>query len=67
MEKAGVARWQKSSFSGGGDGNECVEVAAVDGAIRLRESDAPGTELSTTPARLASLIRGVKAGSLARR
>lgn len=64
MEKAGVARWQKSSFSGGGDGNECVEVAAVDGAIRLRESDTPGTEMATTPARLAELIREVKAGCL---
>lgn len=59
--------WQKSSFSGGGDGDECVEVVALDGEIRLRESEAPGTELSTTPARLASLIREVKAGSFARR
>lgn len=61
-----LINWQKSSFSGGGDGNDCVEVAAsLDGGIRLRESDAPGTVLSTTPARLASLIREVKAGSFA--
>jgi hypothetical protein len=56
--------WRKSSFSGGGDSSNCVELAAVDGAIRLRESDTPGTELVTTPARLAGLIREVKAGCL---
>ncbi|WP_416966070.1 DUF397 domain-containing protein [Streptomyces sp. Agncl-13] len=31
--------WQKSSFSGSGDGNACVEVAALPTAIHLRESD----------------------------
>jgi hypothetical protein len=55
--------WQKSSFSGGGDGNSCVELAASGSAIRLRESDDPATELSTTPARLALLLRSVKAGA----
>lgn len=54
--------WQKSSFSGGGDGNTCVELAAQGDEVRLRESDEPGTELSTTPARLATLIAGVKTG-----
>ncbi|MET9292811.1 DUF397 domain-containing protein [Streptomyces sp. NPDC003077] len=33
--------WQKSSYSGGGDGANCVEVAGVERAIALRESDEP--------------------------
>lgn len=55
--------WQKSSFSGGHDGQACVELAAVNGEIRLRESDQPDDVLTTTPARLAVFIRAVKAGA----
>ncbi|WP_159015208.1 DUF397 domain-containing protein, partial [Streptomyces europaeiscabiei] len=33
--------WQRSTFSGGGEGNTCVELAAAPGEIHLRESDAP--------------------------
>jgi hypothetical protein len=49
--------WQKSSFSGGGDSSDCVEVAAAQGALRLRESDEPGTVVAATPTGLAALIR----------
>lgn len=48
--------WQKSSFSGGGDGNDCVELAAHNSLIRLRESDDPGTELAVTPDQLGRLL-----------
>ncbi|MHA5054582.1 Scr1 family TA system antitoxin-like transcriptional regulator [Streptomyces sp. SD15] len=48
--------WQKSTFSGGPQG-ECVNVAAADGTIRLRESEDPRTVLTTTPDRLAALLR----------
>lgn len=52
--------WQKSTFSGGPQG-ECVNVAtAPDGTIRLRESDDPGTVLTTTPDRLAALLQHIK-------
>ncbi|MFF2958359.1 DUF397 domain-containing protein [Streptomyces sp. NPDC057963] len=54
--------WQKSSFSGGGDGNDCVELAAHNSLIRLRESDDPGTELAVTPDQLGRLLGGVKGG-----
>ncbi|MFF2507375.1 DUF397 domain-containing protein [Streptomyces sp. NPDC058067] len=54
--------WQKSSFSGGGDGNNCVELASAPAAIRLRESDDPSIELATTPTPLAQLLRSVKSG-----
>jgi hypothetical protein len=56
--------WQKSSFSGGADGNNCVELAAVPQAIRIRESDDPSTQLITTPAPLAHLLHGIRSGTL---
>ncbi|GAB2845576.1 DUF397 domain-containing protein [Streptomyces deserti] len=34
-------RWRKSSFSGGGDGNTCVEVADLDTHIAIRDSKHP--------------------------
>ncbi|MBT2493098.1 DUF397 domain-containing protein [Streptomyces sp. ISL-96] len=49
--------WQKSSFSGAGDGGNCVELAATDDAVLLRESDAPAAILTTTPTAFAALIR----------
>ena len=52
--------WQKSSFSHA-DG-ECVELAAVDGAVRLRESDDPHVVITTAPHPLGALIRAIKAG-----
>ncbi|MEU9284882.1 DUF397 domain-containing protein [Streptomyces sp. NPDC048275] len=49
--------WQKSTFSGGPQG-DCVNVAtAPDGTIRLRESEDPRTVLTTTPDRLTALLR----------
>ncbi|MFD0309537.1 DUF397 domain-containing protein [Streptomyces sp. NPDC127119] len=57
-----ILRWQKSTFSDGGDGNTCVEIATSPGTLHLRESDRPGVELTTTTGPLARLIRGVKAG-----
>ncbi|MEU0073090.1 DUF397 domain-containing protein [Streptomyces sp. NPDC006332] len=54
--------WQKSTFSDGGDGNTCVELTGTGEHVRLRESDAPDTELTTTASPLAHLIRGVKSG-----
>ncbi|WP_371670998.1 DUF397 domain-containing protein [Streptomyces sp. NBC_00289] len=58
--------WQKSTFSGGGEGNTCVEVAATPTAVQLRESDSPAVELTTDIAPLAHLIRGLKSGSAVR-
>ncbi|MEV0317376.1 DUF397 domain-containing protein [Streptomyces sp. NPDC050658] len=55
-------RRQKSTFSDGGDGNTCIKLATATGPhIHLRESDAPATELTTTPAALAHLLQAVKA------
>ncbi|MBI0315292.1 DUF397 domain-containing protein [Streptomyces javensis] len=56
--------WRKSSFSGPGETNDCVELAAAGGEIRIRESDTPADTLTTTPGRLGTFIRAAKAGAL---
>lgn len=59
--------WQKSSFSGGAEGNECVELAASPTTIRLRESDTPTIELTTTPTTptpLTHLLQAIQTGAL---
>ncbi|MEV0471426.1 MULTISPECIES: DUF397 domain-containing protein [Streptomyces] len=51
--------WQKSTYSG--DGSNCVYVLGGPAdVIRLRESDAPDTVLTTTTERLRHLIRALK-------
>ena len=55
-----MIQWQKSSFSGGGDGNECVEVACGDAALLLRESDDPGRTLGVAPSSLAAVVQWQK-------
>ncbi|GAA2622156.1 DUF397 domain-containing protein [Streptomyces vastus] len=59
--------WQKSSFSGGGSGEDCVELATADTAIHLRESDHPATLLTTSPAPLRALLSTLKSGHLTSR
>ncbi|MET8943034.1 DUF397 domain-containing protein [Streptomyces sp. NPDC004542] len=54
--------WQKSTFSGGGEGDTCIELAATPTALHLRESEDPGTRLTTGTAPVAHLIRGLKSG-----
>ncbi|MGW7608207.1 DUF397 domain-containing protein [Streptomyces sp. NPDC054766] len=56
--------WQKSSFSGGGEGNACVELASTPVALHLRESDAPGTVLTTTPAPVGHLLQAIRTGTV---
>ncbi len=59
-------QWQKSSYSADAEGNACVELAAQPAdVVLLRESDAPGVIVTTTPARLRALLQHVKAGALA--
>ena len=57
--------WQKSSFSGGGDGDDCVEIAALPGVIHFRESDTPTTHLTTTPTPLTHLLQAIRTGTVA--
>ncbi|MEV0475135.1 DUF397 domain-containing protein [Streptomyces prunicolor] len=55
-----VLHWQKSTFSDGGDGNTCVELAATPTTLHLRESDTPHTQLTISTAPLTHLIRSIK-------
>ncbi|MFE1149858.1 DUF397 domain-containing protein [Streptomyces albidoflavus] len=61
MSRSASIKWQKSSFSGG-NGEDCVEVAPHEGGIVLRESDRPDQVITTTRAKLAAFLAGVKAG-----
>ncbi|WP_058045928.1 DUF397 domain-containing protein [Streptomyces roseifaciens] len=60
-----MSSWQKSTFSGTGDNNDCVEVAAVGATLALRESDTPAAVLRTTPPALGALIRALKGEAMA--
>ena len=53
--------WQKSSYSDGGDGNDCLELASTPTALHLRESDAPATVLTTTRPVLTNLLHAIHA------
>ncbi|MET8944645.1 DUF397 domain-containing protein [Streptomyces sp. NPDC004542] len=48
--------WQKSSYSGGGDGNNCLELAALHDSLLVRESEEPATALKTSRPPIAALI-----------
>ncbi|MFJ6140948.1 DUF397 domain-containing protein [Kitasatospora sp. NPDC092286] len=55
--------WQKSSFSGPDDGNNCLELAVGAGDVRhLRESDDPGVILTTSAVKLQAFLLAAKAG-----
>ncbi|MBX7550761.1 DUF397 domain-containing protein [Streptomyces sp. NPDC004232] len=42
--------WRKSSYSGEGDGNECVEIANSRTHITIRDSKDPAVGTLTLPA-----------------
>ncbi|MGW3633522.1 DUF397 domain-containing protein [Streptomyces sp. NPDC005122] len=41
--------WRKSSYSGPGDGNECVEIATTSIRTAIRDSKAPARATLTFP------------------
>ncbi|MFF3918245.1 DUF397 domain-containing protein [Streptomyces sp. NPDC001852] len=47
---ANLDHWRKSSYSGGGDGNACVEVADRRTHIAIRDSKTPARATLTFPA-----------------
>ncbi|MBA2807622.1 DUF397 domain-containing protein [Streptomyces sp. KM273126] len=52
-----MTQWQKSTFSSGTDGSNCVELAHTDATFLLRESDDPTRILPVTAIALAALLR----------
>lgn len=57
-------QWQKSTFSGGGSHEDCLEVASTPAGIHVRESDAPTAIFTTTPAQLRALIAAIKSRAI---
>ncbi|MCK8435163.1 DUF397 domain-containing protein [Streptomyces sp. D2-8] len=43
--------WRKSSYSGGGDGNNCMEISNSATHIAIRDSKAPARATVTVPTR----------------
>ncbi|MFD8272343.1 DUF397 domain-containing protein [Streptomyces flaveolus] len=50
--------WRKSSYSGGGDGNNCVEVATRATHVAVRDSKAPARATLAFPAAAFALFVG---------
>lgn len=46
-----MGNWRKSSYSGPGDGNECVEIATSDSHTAVRDSKAPARATLVFPRR----------------
>ncbi|MGW1612721.1 DUF397 domain-containing protein [Streptomyces sp. NPDC002285] len=60
--------WRKSSHSGSGDGNACVETSDRRTHIAIRDSKAPACGTLTVPASaFTSLIEALKAKELSGR
>ncbi|PBC97580.1 protein of unknown function [Streptomyces sp. OV198] len=56
-----MIQWQKSTFSSGSDGSNCVELAKREGMLLLRESDDPDRILPVSSVGLAALITRIRA------
>ncbi|MER5899057.1 DUF397 domain-containing protein [Streptomyces mirabilis] len=56
-----MIQWQKSTFSSGSDGSNCVELAHRDGTLLLRESDDPDRILPVSPVSLVALLTRIRA------
>ncbi|MFF9759231.1 DUF397 domain-containing protein [Streptomyces caelestis] len=53
--------WRKSSYSGGGDGNACVEIAEGPTHIGIRDSKAPTNGTLAFPAEaFGAFVRAIK-------
>ncbi|TVZ94223.1 DUF397 domain-containing protein [Streptomyces sp. BK340] len=49
--------WFKSSYSGGNDGNSCVELAVTPGTVHVRDSkNAEGPRLALAPDAWANFV-----------
>ncbi|MDT0479870.1 MULTISPECIES: DUF397 domain-containing protein [Streptomyces] len=53
--------WRKSTYSGGGEGNTCVEIAELRSRIAVRDSKAPArAPLTFTPPAFTALVDHLK-------
>ena len=58
MSVTAPENWRKASYSGPGDGNECVEIAASPTRIAVRDSKAPARATLAFPAAAFTLFVG---------
>ncbi|MEU3251507.1 DUF397 domain-containing protein [Streptomyces sp. NPDC006997] len=57
-----LSPWKKSSFSGGGEGNDCVEIADFPTCVAIRDSKGPACGMLTfSPGAFASFLDALKA------
>ncbi|MFK0118780.1 DUF397 domain-containing protein [Streptomyces sp. NPDC090994] len=55
--------WRKSTYSGGGDGDACVQIAASPTHVRIRDSKTPArATLSVPPRSFAAFTEALKRG-----
>ncbi|MFH8473168.1 DUF397 domain-containing protein [Streptomyces sp. NPDC018000] len=60
------SNWRKSSYSGPGDGNDCVEIANAPTRVSIRDSKAPaGATLSFPTGAFTAFVEALKAHSTA--
>lgn len=60
-----MIKWRKSSYTGGGNDNVCVEVAPVANGIWVRDSKDPeGGRLELRREQFAGLLARLKRGDL---
>ncbi|MFE0901748.1 DUF397 domain-containing protein [Streptomyces rochei] len=56
--------WQKSSYSEGGDGNTCVEIAPLATRVAIRDSKDPSQGTVTVPLEaFTALVQNLKTAS----
>ncbi|WP_181802227.1 DUF397 domain-containing protein [Streptomyces shenzhenensis] len=56
-------KWRKSTYSDGGEGDTCVEVATLPARIAVRDSKAPARATLSFPApAFAALVERLKSG-----
>jgi Domain of unknown function (DUF397) len=59
-----LENWRKSSYSGGGDGNNCVEIANSPTHIAIRDSKAPArATLSFPVGAFTTFVDALKSGA----
>lgn len=62
-----MIKWRKSSHTGSGNDDVCVEVARVGGVIGVRDSKDPeGPRLGVTPREFGRLLTSVRRGEFDR-
>ena len=55
-----MTNWRKSSYSGEGDGNDCVEIASTSTRVGVRDSKTPARTLTFPTGAFTAFLNAVK-------